>query len=625
MAPRCRTSTILRSSRLPLLLGLAASAVRRCSAEFVLLDPAAHRDSFVEGWPGPYLNGSGVGVVNDSTFEWATQNLPLFEASDADMQASYYFRAKVYKSHLLRTDWADIKHVVSEQCTGVGPTCWGGIYGNINAAAGHHIAEGRWLRDPSFMDELIRFWIGTTDSTRSDQNATHGHLANGTNSGGHVVTGYSSWILTAALRRTEVKGSLGLGAALDGTPITFAELLPAMVAWWEQATLTRRADCVVANGGADGGHPGHSKACLDAPPQPADPSLPEHPAPYCYLISDGMDAMEGSISGGGCRPTIGSMMWSEALAIAALAERTGEHIIAATFQQRADWIREWYLEHLWNDEVGWLTVYKEGVQFSRGAGGCTQATQHNETDGTCCCLKAMPEPPGRYANFSVCPDAPPLPNAPQNKTACMAAKKFEQSSSWQCGRAVSVRELLGLGPAYYFGITPHSSDGSATKYDRMWGALFDEEEGFWGKFGPTTAERRSVCFNQSQDGAECNWAGPSWPYETSRVLTGLANFLSDYPPEQSASAGMNTSHFTTLLRTYAFSHTHGNATNGSHPWVGENIEPDQGYWSARDTKTQTALFLSKFIDFLMEKPAGCDWYHLPRQARDRHVRKIGTL
>ena len=26
--------------------------------------------------------------------------------------------------------------------------------------------------------------------------------------------------------------------------------------------------------------------------------------------------------------------------------------------------------------------------------------------------------------------------------------------------------------------------------------------------------------------------------------------------------------------------THGNATNGSVPWVGENIEPDKGYWIA---------------------------------------------
>ena len=66
---------------------------------------------------------------------------PRFEVSDVDMQAAYYFRARAYKAHLMRTEWADIRHVVSEQCTGFGDgsamspegyTCWGGAYGTIS-------------------------------------------------------------------------------------------------------------------------------------------------------------------------------------------------------------------------------------------------------------------------------------------------------------------------------------------------------------------------------------------------------------------------------------------------------------------------------------------------------------
>ena len=48
---------------------------------------------FVEGWPGPYSNGTGVGAVNTTTFEWVAANLPLFETSDQDMQSAYYFRS----------------------------------------------------------------------------------------------------------------------------------------------------------------------------------------------------------------------------------------------------------------------------------------------------------------------------------------------------------------------------------------------------------------------------------------------------------------------------------------------------------------------------------------------------
>ena len=49
---------------------------------------------------------------------------------------------------------------------------------------------------------------------------------------------------------------------------------------------------------------------------------------------------------------------------------------------------------------------------------------------------------------------------------------------------------------------------------------------------------------------------------------------------------MTPAHFTRLLRTYAYSHTHGNATNGSVPWVGENIDADSGRWLAHDIAYQ---------------------------------------
>ena len=124
--------------------------------------------------------------------------------------------------------------------------------------------------------------------------------------------------------------------------------------------------------------------------------------------------------------------------------------------------------------------------------------------------------------------------------------------SWPCNKPAGVRELLGLGPPYYFEIVPRSEGGS--KYDVEWAQL-EDPAGFAAQWGPTTAERRSPCFNQTQDNGECNWAGPSWPYETARVLTGLANFLIDYPKAQTEAAHVNSSTFTNLLRTYARSHT----------------------------------------------------------------------
>lgn len=149
-----------------LLLGLA----RWTAADFVALSPADYRQYFVEGWPGPHDDGSGAGVVNQSSYEWAVENLPLFDSSDTDFNQAYYYRAKSYKSHMMRTDWVDIKHVSSE----FGPSVpWGGVYGTINAAAGHHITEGRWIRDRDYTAGLVRFWIGSQSQQVCPEALTH--------------------------------------------------------------------------------------------------------------------------------------------------------------------------------------------------------------------------------------------------------------------------------------------------------------------------------------------------------------------------------------------------------------------------------------------------------------------
>ena len=58
------------------------------------------------------------------------------------------------------------------------------------------------------------------------------------------------------------------------------------------------------------------------------------------------------------------------------------------------------------------------------------------------------------------------------------------------------------------------------RYLRMWAQLVDPD-GFAGPWGLRTAERRSPCYNYSYAHHDC-WNGPSWPYETARVLTGAA-------------------------------------------------------------------------------------------------------
>jgi len=455
------------------------------------------------------------------------ENLPLFESSDPDIENAYYFRSKSYHSHMMPTGYVNMPYVVSEFGRAVH---WGGPFGSINAAVGHHISEGRWIRDRHVMDSLIKFWVASMSGGDSQ---LHPHFKNGT-SGKIGSTPYSMWLVTAAEKRARVVGDVELGLDWKGNKVDPAGVLDQMVNWWEARTMQTRLDCAMARQNKDKDW----ESCPGSSPGTYD-------YPFCYIIVDGWDAMEKSISGAGCRPTVGAMKFGDALAIASIARQLGNQSLADSFTERAKWIQEEYLKLLWNEEIEFFSVYKENLQGNTNY-GCQEPHESQKKQ------------PGAEANLTNLPGCPP---------------------NWPCNKTVTVRELLGLGPAYYFSIVPKEANGS--KYEAMWPQLFDDQ-GFWAKYGPTTAERRHKCFNFTQGTAECSWNGMSWPYETSRVLTGLSNLLVEYPKAAADKAGMSNAHFTKLLATYARSQTQGKAANGSTPWVGEDIEPDKGYWVARE-------------------------------------------
>jgi hypothetical protein len=75
-----------------------------------------------------------------------------------------------------------------------------------------------------------------------------------------------------------------------------------------------------------------------------------------------------------------------------ILQSTGENAtLAVKFQQRAEWIRSWYLENLWSEEAEFLGVYKQGAEFT-SMGGCTDSTRKNQTDSGCCCIKPGTRP-----------------------------------------------------------------------------------------------------------------------------------------------------------------------------------------------------------------------------------------
>ena len=80
-------------------------------------------------------------IDNSLAYEWLSEEIPIFECPDKEIEESYYFRWWTYRKHLKKTVDG---YIVSEFLPQVP---WGGIHNEINAAVGHHLFEGRWLKN----------------------------------------------------------------------------------------------------------------------------------------------------------------------------------------------------------------------------------------------------------------------------------------------------------------------------------------------------------------------------------------------------------------------------------------------------------------------------------------------
>jgi len=92
-------------------------------------------------------------IPNASAWAWMRQSVPLFECPDTDIEEVYYFRWWTYRKQIRLTPDG---FVVTEFLPQVG---WSGKHNTINCAAGHHIYEGRWIRDARYVDDYSVFWF----------------------------------------------------------------------------------------------------------------------------------------------------------------------------------------------------------------------------------------------------------------------------------------------------------------------------------------------------------------------------------------------------------------------------------------------------------------------------------
>ncbi|CAG7718654.1 unnamed protein product, partial [Allacma fusca] len=112
--------------------------------------------------------------------QWFRDNIPFVEVPIKEIEEVYYYRWSSHKRHLRYTIPGN-GYVVTEFINNIGYSL---KYDTINAAAGHHIRESRWLRDRRYAQDYINFW------TR----------------GGGDSHSYSEWIAEAAYNSFLVDG-----------------------------------------------------------------------------------------------------------------------------------------------------------------------------------------------------------------------------------------------------------------------------------------------------------------------------------------------------------------------------------------------------------------------------------
>jgi hypothetical protein len=380
---------------------------------------------------------------------WYLDNIPFFECSDKEIEQTYYYRWKLYKAHIRNV--GDNSYVITEF---INHMPWDHEpYCTINAAAMHHIYEGRWLKDKRYMD---------------------GYINNMYQQGGNNRR-YSESVADATYARYLVNADKEfIVKQLDSMQYIYDQ-------WADHWDSTKNLYYI-----------------------PAMPDATE----YTIASIDASGGKDGFEGGEAFRPTINSYMYGNAMAISQIAALQGNKKVSNEYVQKASALKATIEKYLWNDSLEhFIDRFKVNNQYVH------------------------------YWDF------------------------------------IRGRELAGMAPWYFNLPTDKQS------FNAAWKHVLDTTY-LLGKHGLRTNEPsyeyyfKQYVFFEGQRGSQ--WNGPSWPYQTSQALTGMANLLNNYTQH-----GVTASDYLKLLRLYTKQHF---LPSGKLNLV-ENYDPNLGgpivhyYWS----------------------------------------------
>ena len=238
-------------------------------------------------------------VSNADSWTWLRANIPLFECPYPGVEKTYYFRWWSFRKHVRQTPNG---FVITEFLT---PVKHAGVYNTISCAAGHHLMEGRWLRDPRYVNDYTLFWL----RGKSGKSQSHFHQ-------------FSSWFADAVYQRYLATGDRAFTTnLLDDLVGDYQQ--------WEQERLT-------------------------------DSGLF-----WQYDVRDGMEeSISGSRKNKNLRPTINSYMFGNARAIAAIARMANRPDLAQEFELKAQGLKDLTENMLWDKSAKFFKVRLDDGRLS---------------------------------------------------------------------------------------------------------------------------------------------------------------------------------------------------------------------------------------------------------------------
>jgi hypothetical protein len=220
------------------------------------------------------------------------ENIPFIDIPDAGIQDVYYYRWSALQRHL-RYTIAGTGYILTEF---IQPVDYAQAFNTIDAAAGHHIDEARWLRSHFYGDDYIQVFARGPGNTIQ----------------------YTHWILDSLVRRSKVVGD---------TQFT-AGLLADMIRMWHEWDFT-----FDSTAGLYYFTPHSDAQEFSLPGYVADPYGDKN------LQFGGPDTY---------RPSHNAYMIANAQAIADVATMAGDVLVASKFNQIASNLNLAMITHLWD-------------------------------------------------------------------------------------------------------------------------------------------------------------------------------------------------------------------------------------------------------------------------------------